>query len=554
MGIRLRYFAAESDWRDETLRTNLWLIPAIEGVAAVLLFVVTLSIDRAAFHHELTLPSWVISGSPDAARQILASLAAAIITVVGVVFSIMIVTLTLASSQFGPRMLRTFIRDRGTQLTLGTFVATFFYAMLVLISIGTTFVPHLSVTVTLALTVIDLGVLIYFIHHTATSIQLPEVIASIARDLARAIDAEGGASAGPAGINNGPAPDVLQARLDRDGRVVVAPAGGYLRFVRHATLVRIAAEYDAVIRLHYRPGHFLTHGHPMATVWPPEVADKIGRRLERVHLTGPLRTLSQDIAFGIDQLVEIGIRALSPAVNDTFTAMTCIDWLGDSLCTIAVDWHPHVFHRDGNGEIRLITVPVSYERLVQRSFEKIREAASAMPAVLIRQLEALDKIMAVAPPDRCQILIDQADMIQRLNLRTVPEPSDQADVTARYDALLKLNAGKGDGTERELGAGREIVRRMRRHVRPDLEHDLGVPRERDRARRAAPGAPVDEHLHPRSRRRAERGQLGRRQRLPPGPEQRGHREPGPGADEHEPGRVQRDQRPVAARAGDPAGR
>ncbi len=154
------------------------------------LFAVTLSIDRAASHGELRLPSWVISGSPDAARQILSSLAGALITVVGVVFSIMIVTLTLASTQFGPRMLRTFIRDRGTQLTLGTFVATFFYAMLTLISIGATFVPHLSVTVTLALTAIDLGVLIYFIHHTATAIQLPEVIASVARDLTGAIDAE----------------------------------------------------------------------------------------------------------------------------------------------------------------------------------------------------------------------------------------------------------------------------------------------------------------------------------------------------------------------------
>ena len=134
----------------------------------------------------------MISGSPDAARQILSSLAGAIITVVGVVFSIMIVTLTLASQQFGPRMLRTFIRDRGSQLTLGTFVATFFYAMLALISIGSTFVPHLSVTVALALTAIDLGVLIYFIHHIATAIQLPAVIARIAHELGRAIDAEAG--------------------------------------------------------------------------------------------------------------------------------------------------------------------------------------------------------------------------------------------------------------------------------------------------------------------------------------------------------------------------
>jgi uncharacterized membrane protein len=443
MGIGLGRFAVESEWRNETLRTNLWLIPAIESVAAILLFALTLSIDRAAFHHETSLPSWVISGSPDAARQILSSLAAAIITVVGVVFSIMIVTLTLASTQFGPRMLRTFIRDRGTQITLGTFVATFFYAMLVLISIGSTFVPHLSVTTALALTVIDLGVLIYFIHHTATAIQLPTVIASIAHDLTRAIDVE---TAGPTCQNdlvNGPSPAVLQARLDHGGRVVTAPASGYLRFVRHATLMRIAAEYDAVIRLHYRPGHFLVQGHPMATVWPPEVADKISRRLERVHITGPLRTLGQDIAFGIDQLVEIAIRALSPAVNDTFTALTCVDWLGDSLCKIAVQWHPYVYYRDRGGDIRLITAPVSYERLVQRSFEKVRQAADGMPAVLIRQLDALYKVMAAAPADRSQILLDQADMIQRVNLRTVPEEADQADITARYDALLKLHA-KGD--------------------------------------------------------------------------------------------------------------
>jgi len=440
MRIGLPHFAVESDWRDEALQTNLWLIPAIESVAAVGLFGLTLSIDYAASRHSITLPSWVISGSPDAARQILAALAAAIITVVGVVFSIILVVLTLASTQFGPRMLRTFIRDRGTQLTLGTFVATFVYSVLVLISIGSTFVPHLSVTVAVAATAVDLGVLIYFIHHTATAIQLPAVIASIARDLTRAIDAE---TAGPSPqdrLVNGPSLAVLQAKLDNEGRVVTAPAGGYLRFVRQATLVRIGTAHNAVIRLHYRPGHFLTHGHPMATVWPPEAAKTIGHQLERVHLTGPLRTLSQDIAFGLDQLAEIAIRALSPAVNDTFTALTCVDWIGDSLCKIAVEWHPLNCYRDGDGEIRLITAPVSYQRLVERSFEKIRQAASGMPAVLIRQLDALYKILAVAPANRAQVLLDQAAMIQRQNLRTIPEETDQADVTARYEALLALYA------------------------------------------------------------------------------------------------------------------
>ena len=457
-----RGLAAESHWREETFRTNLWLIPAIESLAAVALFAVTLSIDQAAFHGGLRLPPWVISGSPDAARQILSSLAGAIITVVGVVFSVMIVALTLASQQFGPRMLRTFIRDRGSQLTLGTFVATFFYAMLTLISIGSTFVPHLSVTVALVLTAVDLGVLIYFIHHIATAIQLPAVIASIAYDLARAIDAE--TAAGPAVGSPAPRPqlngssaEVLLARLRRSGRVVAAPASGYLRFVRHATLVRIAAEHDAVIQLHHRPGHFLTKGHPMATVWPPEAAPPISRRLEKVHITGPMRTLSQDIAFGIDQLAEIAIRALSPAVNDTFTAMTCIDWLGDNLCKIALEWYPDTYHRDRGGNIRLITVPVSYERLVQRSFEKTRQAAAGMPAVLIRQLDALSKIMVVAPAGRTQVLLDQALLIQRVNLRSVVEQADQTDITARYDALLALYSQGQTGEIGQSGGNRAPI-------------------------------------------------------------------------------------------------
>src|SRR6516165_11372730 len=189
--------ALGSHWRREVLRTNLWLVPGVEVLAAIALFAGTLALDKAAYHGDFTLPGWVIAGSADAARQILTSIAAAVITVVGVVFSIILLTLTLASTQFGPRMLRNFVRDRGTQLTLGTFVATFVYAVLVLASIGAgshgDFVPHIGVTVTLGLMVIDLGVLIYFIHHTAISIQLPQVIASIAADLAEAIREQGGA-------------------------------------------------------------------------------------------------------------------------------------------------------------------------------------------------------------------------------------------------------------------------------------------------------------------------------------------------------------------------
>ena len=181
-------------WRREALRTTFWLVPTVLVVVACLLFLVTFQIDLANFHHQLTLPFWIRTGRADAGRQVLIAIAAAVITVVGVVFSITILALTLASQQFGPRMMRNFIRDIGNQLTLGIFVGTFVYSVLALGSITNgphgDFVPHLSITFAEALLLVDLGVLIYFIHHIAKSIQLPEVIAGIARDLTRAIDAE----------------------------------------------------------------------------------------------------------------------------------------------------------------------------------------------------------------------------------------------------------------------------------------------------------------------------------------------------------------------------
>jgi uncharacterized membrane protein len=436
--------ALGSHWRRETLRTNLWLVPAVEVIAAIALFVGTLALDRAAYRGDFALPAWVISGTADAARLILTSIAAAVITVVGVVFSIILVTLTLASTQFGPRMLRNFIRDRGTQLTLGTFVATFVYAVLVLVSIGPgsrgDFVPHIGVTVTLALMVADLAVLIYFIHHTATAIQLPQVIASIASDLAEAIETQGGGdapAARPAAPENGPSSAELLSRMEAAGGVVKATDSGYVQFIRLRSLVRFAEEANAVISLGHRPGHFIVQGHPIGTAWPPEAAARVNEALGRAHITGPYRTLTQDVSFGIDQLVEIAIRALSPAVNDTFTAMTCVDWLGDNLCKIVRNWHPVRVHRDDRGFIRVIAAQPSYERLVQRSFEKIRQASAGMPAIMIRQLDTIAKIMMeTSGPGQRRVLLEQAEMIQRASERSVAEEADRVDVRRSYEAVL----------------------------------------------------------------------------------------------------------------------
>jgi uncharacterized membrane protein len=435
-----------SHWRREVLRTNLWFVPVIEVAAAAALFAGTLAIDRAAYRGALELPSWVISGTADAARQILTTIAAAVITVVGVVFSIILVTLTLASTQFGPRMLRNFIRDRGTQLTLGTFVATFVYAVLVLVSIGPgrhgDFVPHVSITVTIALTVADLAVLIFFIHHIAVSIQLPQVIASIARDLSEAIATQGGDDDREVGgPQTGPPAVEMLSRMEAAECDVRAPASGYLQFIQTGNLVRLAAEADAVISLDYRPGHFIVQGQRFAAVWPPEARARVSGALGRAHLVGPYRTLTQDMSFAVDQLVEIALRALSAAVNDTFTALTCIDWLGDNLCKITRQWHPIRVHRDERGYVRVIAPQPDFERLVQRAFEKIRQSSLGSPAVMIRQLEAIAKIMAeTTTAGQRRVLLDQAAMIDRACERSVPEAADRADVRRRYEAVLTAQA------------------------------------------------------------------------------------------------------------------
>jgi uncharacterized membrane protein len=439
--MRGPYF--EADWRREALRTNLWLVPVVGTFAVVLLFVVTYAVDRAAYDGLVRLPSWVLSGTADVARVLLATVAAAIITVVGIVFSITIVALTLASTQFGPRMLRNFVRDPGTQVSLGTFVASFCYAMIALVSVGGgphgDFVPHLSITVTLLMTLCDVAVLIYFLNHIATMIQLPVVIASIATTLVNEMAALERANTYGVGAARGPTHEELCTWLTESGAPIRTPTSGYLQVIRHDVLVKIAAKANAVVQLPYRPGHFMVAGQVIAWVWPPEAAGEVADRLALGHVAGAYRTLPQDVSFGFDQLVEIALRALSPAVNDTFTGMTCVDWIGDCLCRTANTWRPQRIRRDAEGNIRVIAYQPDFERLVERTFDTIRQAAVGMPAIMIRQLDAVAKVIEQTSKRSHQTaLIRQAEAIQRSNLATVADPKDRDDVTKRYEAVMEM--------------------------------------------------------------------------------------------------------------------
>jgi uncharacterized membrane protein len=299
------------------------------------------------------------------------------------------------------------------------------------------FVPHISVTVALILTLGDLGVLIYFIHHVAKSIQLTTVVSGIARDFRMTLrDLNQEAAATRMQVTAGPEMDEIRLRLET-GAPVPTRRSGFLQAVGHDRLVRIAESSDAVIRLLHRPGHFVVAGQPLAVVWPDFAAPDVAESLDREHIVGANRTMTQDPGFAIDQLVEVAIRALSPAVNDTFTALNCIDWLGDCLCRAAGDPLPDGIYRDGSGAIRLIDPAITFERLVKASFDKIRQAGRGMPAVLIRQLENLLKVaMALGPEADRGSIVRHADMILRSSEESVPEREDRRDVQVAYDNVM----------------------------------------------------------------------------------------------------------------------
>jgi uncharacterized membrane protein len=352
-------------------------------------------------------------------------------------------------------MMRNFVRDVGNQVTLGVFVGTFVYSTLALGSVAIggprgVFTPHLSIAVAEALLLVDIAVLIYFIHHIAKSIQLPEVIAGIARDLTAEIDAEfpeHKPDLNEAAAGCGKSAEELMKLIEDRGGEVPANASGYLQFVGYAQLVEIAARTDSVIRLKHRPGHFVAAGRPLAAVWPRGAAQQVAQALAKAHVTGPHRTLMQDPVFAIDQLVEIAIRALSPAVNDTFTALTCIDWLSAGLRRVSGRTLGEGVYRDRSGRVRLIEPDPSYARMANRAFDKIRQSARGMPVVMIHMMDALTSIMEqTTTVAQRRVLARQAEMILQSAVESVPEPNDLEDIRSRYRHLL-VKAALDDPTD-----------------------------------------------------------------------------------------------------------
>nr|MBA3387048.1 DUF2254 domain-containing protein [Chthoniobacterales bacterium] len=325
----------------ERLRTSYWFIPTLLAAAATALSFLTVHADTLMNAKWVRVTGWIWAGGPEGARTVLATIAGSTITVAGVVFSVTIVSLTLASSQFGPRLLRTFLNDRGTQLVLGVFVSTFLYCLLVLRTIRGTdaanFVPFLSVTVGLLFAVASVAFLIFFVHHVSTSILADNLIARVATELREGIDRLYPEDAGRGGVRDAePTEDDLPPRFAEEAEAVAAKASGYIDAIAMENLLALAKEEDLILRLCHRPGDFVAEGATLVWLWPGAKSnEKIRARLCSAFYFGKERTRTQDLEYSIGQLVEVAVRALSPGINDPFTAMTCIDWLGDALIRLA---------------------------------------------------------------------------------------------------------------------------------------------------------------------------------------------------------------------------
>lgn len=367
----------------ERIRGGLWFLPALMSAAAAALAIVCARLDQAAISRG-AIREFLYRGEPESARALLSTLAGSMITVAGVSFSVTMVALSLTSSQFGPRLLVNFMRDRGNQVVLGAFIGTFVFCLVALGSPASGGEPYVSVSASVALVLsgVSLMLLIYFIHHVASSMQADHVIDGVALDLRHSLE-----RIFPAGESPRSAPD-----RPRASATVAAPAAGYLQGVDDASLVGIAAEHDLRLRVLRRPGHFVVAGAPLVEVTGEVSADDAARRIRSAFIVGGWRTADQDPEYGIHQLVEIAVRALSPGVNDPFTAITCVDRLAGVLATVAArPARPPVLW-DDDGEPRVWLDPIDFAGVLDAAFDQIRQCARTSPAVAIRLLEALAHI------------------------------------------------------------------------------------------------------------------------------------------------------------------
>jgi uncharacterized membrane protein len=427
-------------WQDA--RTSFWFVPALIVIGAVSLAVGLIAVDTSTDLNVDERWPLIFGSGASGSRGLLTAVASSMITVAGVVFSITIVALSLTSSQYTSRVLRNFMRDRRNQVVLGVFVGIFAYCLVVLRTIRggdeIVFVPSMSVLGGLGLAFVGIGFLIYFIHHISISIQASSIIAAAAEETIVAIDHL--------------FPDELGDSIDEtitDSRLaclesmtwtdIKATKTGYIESVHGNALLDLAKKHECIIRMQRGIGEFVVAGSPLLSIaelnGPLEEATA---DLNTIFIISRHRTVDQDAGFGIRQIVDISLKALSPGVNDTTTAVMCVDYLAAILSKLANRGTASDYRLD-EGKLRVIARGPCFESLLAEAFDQIRQNAESNVAVLARQLQALEIIACqTTQRQRRQALRIHAELINEVAARTIPSAYDKAVVTAAFVRLAKL--------------------------------------------------------------------------------------------------------------------
>jgi uncharacterized membrane protein len=426
-----------SKWWD-SLHSSFWFVPSLMVGLAIGLSFFTIGIDHRLEVDIISDVSWMYSLGPSGSRAVLSAIAGSMVSVATTAFSITIVALQLASSQFGPRLLRNFMQDTGNQVVLGTFISTFVYCLMVLRTVneseGHEFVPHVAVTCALGLAITSIGVLIYFLHHAASSIQVDNIIKSVGDDLEHTIQKLFPETTEHSFCSQTEDAIDIPTDFDRHSYPVNARLNGYLQAFDDNQLMQIATENDLIIQVQLRAGRFMVQGSELARVFPKGKVNKLmTSQIDGAFVLGSKRTNQQDLEFSINQLVEIAVRALSPGINDPFTAVRCIDQISATLCYLARRDIPSPYRYDDQNQLRLSMPSLAFADVTDAAFNQIRQNGRSSVAVTIRLLEA---IAVIAPftyrlADRAA-LRRQAQMIERGSQDAIAEELDRQDIKAQY--------------------------------------------------------------------------------------------------------------------------
>ncbi len=379
----------------ESARSGFWAVPSLCVLLAAVLALVIVRLDREL--QENRFGDYTFGAGPDGAREMLSAITSSMITFTGLVFSITIVVLTLTSSQFSPRVLRTFLRDRVTQFSLGVYTATFTYSVLVLRTVRASsddgdeaFVPALATTVAIALLLVSVAMFVVYINHIATSIQVSSILAHIGAETRGVLERRIPTGARPAPRPTRPvAPATVQ---------VPAQAAGVLTSVDVKALTSAAGAADVVILSELGLGDYVPEGAPLCeVVGDPDGLDLVA--VSAAFVLGKERTMQQDVAFGFRQLVDIAEKALSPGINDPTTAVQALDELHDLLRRLAVRTLPDGGHRDEAGRLRLLLPAESLEDYLALALDEIGQYGADAIQVQQKLRRLLTDLRSAALPE-----------------------------------------------------------------------------------------------------------------------------------------------------------